>query len=143
MLRNIGAIVAGIVAWAIIATVLDRLLRLAWPEYAAALPALAFTLPMMAARLTEGAVTTIAAGFIGRWIARTTLWPSAIQGLIILLVFLPVHYSLWQRFPVWYHLTFLGSLIPLTLLGAAAVRRPPARNAPSGARDAKIATGQE
>ena len=26
---------------------------------------------------------------------------------------------IWNKFPVWYHLTFLLSLLPLTLLGAA------------------------
>lgn len=126
MIRTIGAIVAGLVAWVVIATILDRGMRLFWPHYAAALPALAFTLPMMLARLSEGAITTLAAGLINRLIARMPLWPAAIQGAIILLAFLPVHYKLWHSFPVWYHLTFLGYLIPLTLLGAAlAPRRAP------------------
>jgi hypothetical protein len=119
MFRNIGAIVAGIAAWIVIATILDRLLRLAWPEYAAALPALAFTLPMMFARLCEGAIATIAAGLFGRWLARTPLWTSAVQGFVIVLFFLPVHYHLWHNFPVWYHFVFLGYLVPLTMLGAA------------------------
>ena len=119
MIRNIGAILAGLAAWVVIATILDRLMRLAWPEYAAAVPVMVFTLPMMFARLTEGAITTIAAGFINRLVARAPLWPAAVQGLIVLLLFLPAHYKLWHNFPVWYHLTFLGSLIPLTLLGAA------------------------
>jgi len=35
-----------------------------------------------------------------------------------LAAFLPVHYSLWNRFPIWYHLVFLISIIPLVLLGA-------------------------
>jgi hypothetical protein len=41
----------------------------------------------------------------------------ALVGLLLLL-FLPTHYLLWQRFPVWYHLVFLGSLIVIPLLGA-------------------------
>jgi hypothetical protein len=127
MIRTIGAIVAGLLVWIVIASILDRLLRLAWPDYAAALPSLAFTLSMMTARLCEAAVATVAAGYVGRWIARTPLWPSAIQGLIVLLFFLPVHYQLWHKFPVWYHLTFLGSLVPLTVLGAAAAARRRAR----------------
>jgi hypothetical protein len=118
MIRNIGAIIAGIVAWVVIATILDRAMRLFWPEYAAAVPVMVFTLPMMFARLTEGAITTIASGFINRVIARTSLWPAVVQGTAILLLFLPIHYNLWHNFPVWYHLTFLGYLIPLTVLGA-------------------------
>jgi hypothetical protein len=26
--------------------------------------------------------------------------------------------SLWDKFPIWYHIVFLGSLFPLVLLGA-------------------------
>lgn len=125
MIRVIGSIVAGFVAWIVIASVLDRLLRLAWPAYAAALPTFAFTLPMMSARLCEGAVATLGAGYFGRWIARTPVWPAAVLGLLGLLLFLPEHYRLWHDFPVWYHLTFLGSLIPLSVLGAALVTRRP------------------
>jgi hypothetical protein len=73
---------------------------------------------MMFARLTEGAITTIAAWFVNRLIARTPLWPATIQGVVIFLLFVPAHYKLWHNFPVWYHLTFLGYLIPLTLVGA-------------------------
>ena len=119
MIRNIGAVIAGLVAWAVIATILDRLMRLGWPEYAAAVPVMVYTLPMMLARLIEGAITTVAAGLINRLIVRSPLWPAALQGVVILLLFLPVHYKLWHNFPVWYHVTFLGYLIPLTLLGAA------------------------
>lgn len=119
MIRNIGAIIAGIVAWVIIVTILDHAMRFTWPEYGAAVPVMVFTLRMMFARLAEAAVTTLAAGFINRLIARTSLWPATVQGVVTLLCFLPIHYQLWQKFPVWYHLTFLGSLVPLTVLGAA------------------------
>jgi len=127
MLRNIGAILAGLVAWVVIATVLDRGIRLCWPEYDAAVPSIVFTLPMMFARLGEGAITTVAGGIINRLIARGSLWPAAVQGVVILVLFLPTHYKLWHNFPIWYHLTFLGYLIPLTVLDAALVPRRVAR----------------
>lgn len=127
MIRNIGAVIAGLVAWVVIGTILDRGMRVFWPDYAAAVPPMVFTLPMMFARLTEGAVTTTAAGFANRLIARTSLWPAVIQGVVILLLFLPAHYKLWHNFPVWYHLTFLGYLIPLTFLGAMLLPRGMAR----------------
>ena len=128
MWGKIGSVVAGLAAWVVIATILDRSLRLVWPDYAAALPVFHFTLPMMLARLTEGAVTTIAAGWFARWVARTPLWLAYVQGALILLPFLYVHYKLWHSFPVWYHLTFLVPLIPLTLLGASLAR--PGQRAP-------------
>jgi uncharacterized protein (DUF983 family) len=39
------------------------------------------------------------------------------MGTILLLVFIPEHASLWNKFPLWYHVTFLASLIPLCMVG--------------------------
>jgi hypothetical protein len=38
--------------------------------------------------------------------------------LLLLALFVPFHLGLWARFPVWYHIVFLGSLVPLVVLGA-------------------------
>jgi hypothetical protein len=35
----------------------------------------------------------------------------------MLVFFLPVHYRLLSKFPIWYHAVFLGTLVPLTILG--------------------------
>jgi len=50
---------------------------------------------------------------------------DAAAGALLLLGFIPVHINLWDKFPVWYHLTFLASLVPLTYAGGkiAATRR--------------------
>jgi len=42
-----------------------------------------------------------------------------VAALIMLLLFVPVHYMLWAKFPIWYHLFFLISLAPTLLIGAA------------------------
>jgi len=36
----------------------------------------------------------------------------------VLAMFLPVHIAIWSKFPVWYHLTFLLTIIPAVLVGA-------------------------
>jgi hypothetical protein len=43
--------------------------------------------------------------------------PPLVAGVILLLLFIPVHYSIWNRFPIWYHLTFLASLVVLSVVG--------------------------
>jgi hypothetical protein len=43
---------------------------------------------------------------------------------IMVALFIPAHYMLWDKFPVWYHLFFLVTLAPTVLLGASLVRRP-------------------
>jgi len=77
----------------------------------------------MAARLAIGAVATVAAGAVSARIARSSIAGLA-PGLLLLLFFIPVHVSLWEKFPVWYHLTFLLSLVPLTYAGSRLVDRP-------------------
>jgi hypothetical protein len=119
MMRGAIAVVAGLVVWFGIATGLDVLLRLALPAYAASEPQFNFTLSMMIARLAlPGAVPSIGAGFVSAWIARGDRRVILALIIILLAIFLPAHYRLWEKFPWWYHLTFLGSLVLLTLLGA-------------------------
>jgi len=54
-----------------------------------------------------------------------------IAGLILLALFIPQHILLWPKFPVWYHLTFLLSLVPLTSAGGTMASRAPMRGAPT------------
>ena len=118
MWRTIGGIVAGLVAWAVVVTLLNFGLRAALPGYHAAEATLQFTMVMKIGRLTEAALTSIAAGAVVGWIAPSKKWVPWVVGLIILAMFLPVHVKLWNQFPVWYHLTFLLSIVPLVVFGA-------------------------
>jgi hypothetical protein len=119
MIRATVAVIAGLVVWFICATVLDVLLRFTLPGYAAAEPQLQLTLGMMIARLAlPGAIPSIAAGFASAWISRGNRRVIAALAIILVLVFLPAHYHLWAKFALWYHLTFFGSLLLLTWLGA-------------------------
>ena len=121
MWRTILSIVAGLVAWGLIVTLLNFGLRAAIPGYHAAEATLQFTLTMKIGRLTEAAITSVAAGAIIGLIAPSK-WAPWLVGLIILAMFLPVHVSLWNKFPAWYHLTFLVPLAPLVAFGASLVR---------------------
>lgn len=116
MLRLIGGTIAGVVAWSIVVTLLNLALRHGWPDYAAVERAMAFTLSMMLARLAESGASSLLSGWIA---ARVSRWSRAglVSGVILLLVFLPLHYGLWQRFPIWYHLVFLASLPLFGCLG--------------------------
>ena len=83
---------------------------------------MAFTLPMMAARLSESGVASLLSGSIAAVLGRDRLKPALIAGIVLLLFFIPVHYSLWHKFPVWYHLTFLSSLVILSVAGGRIAR---------------------
>jgi hypothetical protein len=120
--RTIASIIAGLVAWVAIVTLLNFGLRAMLPGYHAAEATLQFTLAMKIGRLTEAAITSIAAGAIVGMIAPSKRWAPWLVGLIVLAMFLPLHISIWDRFPVWYHLTFLVPLAPLVVFGATLTR---------------------
>jgi hypothetical protein len=114
--KQILGVVVGLMAWFVAAGVAGVLLRSVWPEYVAASGDMSFTLPMKLTRLSIGALTTVAAGAVTALIARST-WAAVVTGALLLLLFIPEHISLWDKFPIWYHLTFLTSLLPLAVAG--------------------------
>lgn len=121
--RTLLAVVAGLLAWLAVATLVGLCLRL-WPAYVAAAPQYDFTLEMLWARLAIGAVSTLAAGWVAAAVdgrGRRAVWAV---GVALLVLFLPEHYQLRHRFPLWYHLVFLVSLVPLTWIGGTMRRRP-------------------
>jgi hypothetical protein len=119
MTRSIAAIAAGLVSWFVIATLGNFLLRAAMPGYAAVEVAMDFTLGMQFARLALGVLSSLGAGFVAAWLATRPRRDIVILIALLLVLFLPVHYSLWQRFPVWYHAAFLLSLVIVPALGAS------------------------
>jgi hypothetical protein len=123
MVRAILGVVAGLLAFAAAAAVAGIVMRGAWPDYARVADAMTFTLPMMLARLSIGAAATIVAGWVTAVISRPSTLVRLAPGLLLLAAFIPEHITLWEKFPVWYHLTFLLSLIPLTYLGGLRVSR--------------------
>lgn len=122
MKRSILAFIAGLAAWVLVASLLNRGLRLALRGYAAAEPELTFTHGMMAARLVLGALASLAAGAATRAVAPSSRRAAWVLGAVLLAAFIPIHVRLWANFPAWYHLVFLGTLVPLVALGATLIR---------------------
>src|SRR5262249_30734360 len=116
------AVIAGLVVWMLVATVANLAVRRLLPGYAAAEPTMQFTAAMMAARLLTGALASLAGGAAVALVSPRSLAAAWVAGLIALVVFVPEHLRLWHVFPVWYHLTFLSSLVPLYLFGAMLIR---------------------
>jgi hypothetical protein len=121
MVRAIVAVVVGFVVWFVVATLGNILERLAIPGYAEVERAMTFTLTMMIGRLAVGIASSLAAGAVAAAVGS----PIAVRVLAALMVvfFLPVHYTLWDRFPVWYHAFFLLSLAPAIWAGSLFVAK--------------------
>ena len=118
MKRSILACLAGLLTWAVVVTVINRVLRLSLPNYTAAEQTLQFTLGMKWARLLMAIVTSLVAGAVTGWISPSSRWAPLILGSVVFAMFVPLHIAIWSKFPVWYHLTFLLTIIPAVLVGA-------------------------
>ena len=125
MKRSILACLAGLLTWIVVVTVINRVLRLSLPNYTAAEQTLQFTLGMKWARLLMAIVTSVVSGAVTGWISRSSRWAPLVVGSLVLAMFVPVHISIWSKFPAWYHLTFLLTIVPTVLIGA---RLSPHRN---------------
>lgn len=124
--RVILGVVIGFVAWWVIGGVALFLLRVAWPDYAQVEQAMTFSFPMQIARLAVGVLCSIGGGWLAVTTARGAGTAAWWLGGVLVLCFIPIHYGLWDKFPVWYHLFFLLTLAPLTGFGG--------RLAPHGSR---------
>jgi hypothetical protein len=123
MIRSLLAVVTGFVTWMVVATLANFLIRALLPGYMAAEPTMNFTLAMMLARLAVGVLASVLAGYATAAVARDKMIAVYVFAALLLLCFLPIHYRLWSKFPIWYHAFFLITLAPLVLLGALMQRR--------------------
>jgi len=117
MLRSILAVIVSVISWFVIATICNWILRLLLPGYAAVEVAMTFTLTMMICRLVVGLISSLGAGFVCAVVAGRSRLAPKVAAVTVVLLFLPVHYMLWNKFPIWYHLFFLITLAPTMLLG--------------------------
>ena len=116
MVRTVLGVIAGVVAWLVVVTVIDRTMRYFWPDYAAVFAAMTFTLPMMIARLAESTVALLIASLVTVRVvpaSRVAPWAFAI---LMFVPFAYFHSTIWDKFPIWYHAFFLGSLIVAPVL---------------------------
>jgi hypothetical protein len=119
MVRATIGILVGFVIWFVAATLGNLLVRTLIPTYVAAEAVMAFTLPMLLARLAVGLLSSLVAGFACSFVTRRSRRAIYVFSVTMVVFFLPVHYNLLAKFPIWYHVAFLGTLAPLIILGGA------------------------
>ena len=117
-LRSVLAVAVGCVVWFAVATMGNWAMRSFVPGYADVEKTMNFSLTMLLLRLVLGAAASLVAGMVSAAIAPRAQFPIYALALILVALFVPVHLGLWDTFPVWYHVLFLGTLVPLVMLGA-------------------------
>ncbi len=119
MTRKILGVVSGLAVWLVIVVLASLIVRRTWPAYVSRAETMDFTLSMRLARLAISAIGSVAAGWVAAAISRGSRLTAVLPGVVLLVLFIPQHVRIWDQFPVWYHLTFLVTLVPLSWLGGA------------------------
>lgn len=118
MVRRIGAVLAGVLVFAVLATAINRIVLAAWPDYAAAFPSQDFTTEMLLARLATALASLFGAGFAAARIARGDRLAVVIAAGALLALGGAIHLTepTWSTFPLWYHIAFIGMIAPCVLI---------------------------
>ncbi len=123
MIRSIFAVIVAILTWFVVATIGNWLLRGGLSGYSAVEKSMDFSLLMLLCRLGLGLISSFCSGAACAAIVSPTSRAIAGAAGALLLLFLPVHYMLWSKFPIWYHFFFLASLPTFVLLGGMTYRK--------------------
>jgi len=76
--------------------------------------------------LVLSCVASVLAGFVAARLSKSHVMRNVlIVAGLLLATGIPVQISVWETLPVWYHLAFLGALVPLTWIGGRMVRPQP------------------
>lgn len=116
MARLILGALLGIVAWVVVVIGVSLVLREVAPALSAAMNVHA-TAISLAERLAVSFLGTLAAGYVAALVAGDRHRAPLATGILLLLIFVPYHSTIWTQFPLWYHLTFFVSLLLLSIVG--------------------------
>lgn len=117
MVRNIISVITGWLSWGVLCNViLFPILMSVFPDqFENMIPQ---TTAMVLASLIMTFVCSVAAGYIVGLVATSDhlkwIKASAILNFVFAVV---VQISYWDAMPVWYHIIFLASIMPLMVLG--------------------------
>ena len=125
VLRMLGALVLGWITSRLVLAGAFAMLRAVWPEYADAAPERAYTLAMLLVRLVVFSAMIAATSAVATLVAgdRRFAW---VTGGLILAISIPPHAlpgEVWDAYPVWYHLTYLASILPIAVVAGRATPR--------------------
>jgi hypothetical protein len=128
MLRVILGIVAGFIAWSILWVGSDQVIMMLSPGWYGA-HQLGFEKAMtnkseftpdntiMIMHLVRAVIITLMSGYLAAFIARGNRNAPLGLGILLLLFGAMVQAMAWNYIPIWYHIIFLGLLIPMSILG--------------------------
>jgi hypothetical protein len=117
-MKQVLGVVAGFILWSVLWLSLNQLLLLLGVMSPHVTEPLADAKPLLLL-LVGSVLISLISGYVTARIAGAP-WalPAAALGVLLLATGVFVQLKLWYVIPLWYHLSFLLLLIPMTLLGA-------------------------
>ncbi len=117
MLKIALGVIVGFLVWSILWVGFDALLRAVLTSYDESVKAMTFSSLMLILLLVLSAVVSTISGFIAALISKENSKSPLILGILLLIVGVIVQMGVWEKIPLWYHLTFWILLVPMTVLG--------------------------
>ncbi|HEY2895996.1 MAG TPA: hypothetical protein VGJ12_02580 [Gemmatimonadaceae bacterium] len=117
-MKQVLGVVAGFILWSVLWLSLNQLLLLLGIMSPHVTEPMADAKPLLLL-LVGSVLISLMSGYVTARIAGVA-WalPAAALGVLLLATGVFVQLKLWYLIPLWYHLSFLLLLIPMTLLGA-------------------------
>ena len=128
MLRIILAIIIGFIVWSVLWVGTDVILSLISPNWygktfidfqAAVDNKTSYTIAstILILSLIRSVIFSVLSGSITALIAKENTKSTLGLGILLLVFGIFIQSVYWNYMPLWYHLLFLGLLIPMTILG--------------------------
>ncbi len=117
MLKISLGVVVGFIVWSILWVGFDAVLRTVWTSYDESAKAMKFSSSMLLVPLILSAVVSLISGYVAALVAKENTKSPLVLGVLLLIVGIFVQIGVWDKIPLWYHLTFWILLIPMTILG--------------------------
>ncbi len=116
--RRIVAVVAGVLVWGVLWALGNQVLLSRLPDVAQDLAAIGEHPGVLFGLIVWSVVLSVLAGYVTAAVASVermkAVWALAIFQLALGVFF---QVSSWDVMPIWYHVIFLGLIVPATLYG--------------------------
>jgi hypothetical protein len=122
-MRTIAALVSGYILWTALWLGGNVGLRAAGVLPGDVAQPLTAPVPLFAL-LFLALVCSLSGGYVAAAVSRSSsIRIVALLGLLLFATGCFFQSTVWNLMPLWYHIVFLGMIIPVTLVGGAAMRR--------------------
>lgn len=115
-MKRVFAVLAGLVAWTILWISANQGLLAALPEHVQVGEPIRHV-GVLLFLIVYSAILSVLAGWITARVGERAMEPVWALALVLLAFGIFFQATSWSLFPLWYHLIFLGLVVPMTVVG--------------------------